>query len=62
METKYIFTEDRIQKSLSTTNQIKKLTLNVATSYNTALLGSYSASQTLILKITILKLQIFYTV
>ena len=25
IETKYIFTEDRIQKSLSTTNQIKKI-------------------------------------
>ena len=38
---------DRIQKSLSTTDQIKKLTLKLATGYNTALISNYSGSQTL---------------
>ena len=38
---------DRKLKSLSTTDQIKELTLNLATRYNTALLSKYSGSQTL---------------
>ena len=37
-----IFTEDRAQKSLSATDQIKKSTLNVATRYNTGFLLNYS--------------------
>ena len=38
--TKYIFKGERIQKQLSITDQIKRLTLNVATRYNTAVLST----------------------
>ena len=48
IKTTYIFTGDRIQKRLTTTDQIKKKkkkNLNVATRYNTGLLTNYSVSQ-----------------
>ena len=43
--TTYIFTGNRIQRTLSATNQIKKITLNVATRYNTDLLSNYLGCQ-----------------
>ena len=47
IETTYIFTGDRIRKSLSSPDQIKKvLTLNLAVKYYTGLLSHYSDFQT----------------
>ena len=43
--TTYIFTGSRTQRTLSATNQIKKITLNVATRYNTDLLSNYLGCQ-----------------
>ena len=52
-KTTYIFTGDSMEKILSVEDPTKKLTLNLATSYNMGLLSNYSGSQTLLLNLGI---------